>query len=110
MCVSSTAVILLRVRWEISFLSERERIHICEEMTGVQQRLKLKQTPIDTWSVKEHLTLASAVLRTGDQASLAGIEGVFASISVVKERTCTFSFPTFQPLYGTCRYSVGTVG
>jgi hypothetical protein len=36
-------------------------------MAGVQQRLKLKQTPIDTWSVKEHLTLASAVLRTGDQ-------------------------------------------
>jgi hypothetical protein len=36
-------------------------------MTGVQQRLKLKQTPIDTWSVREQLTLASAVLRTGDQ-------------------------------------------
>jgi hypothetical protein len=36
-------------------------------MAGVQQRLKLKQTPIDTWSVKEHLTLASAVLRSGDQ-------------------------------------------
>ncbi len=38
-----------------------------KKMAGVQQRLKLKQTPIDTWSVKEHLTLASAVLRTGDQ-------------------------------------------
>lgn len=36
-------------------------------MSGVQQRLKLKQTPIDTWSLKEQLTLASAVLRTGDQ-------------------------------------------
>ena len=32
-------------------------------MSGVQQRLKLKQTPIDTWSLKEHLTLASAVLK-----------------------------------------------
>jgi hypothetical protein len=40
-------------------------------MAGVQQRLKLKQTPIDTWSVKEHLTLASAVLRTGDQVGLS---------------------------------------
>lgn len=36
-------------------------------MSGVQQRLKLKQTPIDTWSLKEHLTLASAVLKNGDQ-------------------------------------------
>jgi len=36
-------------------------------MSGVQQRLKLKQTPIDTWSLKEHLALASAVLRSGDQ-------------------------------------------
>ena len=33
------------------------------KMSGVQQRLKLKQTPIDTWSLKEHLTLASAVLK-----------------------------------------------
>ena len=32
-------------------------------MAGVQQRLKLKQTPIDTWSLREHLILASAVLR-----------------------------------------------
>jgi len=36
-------------------------------MTGVQQRLKLKQTQIDTWSVREQLSLASAVLRSGDQ-------------------------------------------
>jgi len=36
-------------------------------MSGVQQRLKLKQTAIDTWSLREHLTLASAVLRSGDQ-------------------------------------------
>lgn len=36
-------------------------------MSGVLQRLKLKQTPIDTWSLKEHLTLASAVLKNGDQ-------------------------------------------
>eukprot|EP00092_Neocalanus_flemingeri_P028022 GFUD01030425.1.p1 GENE.GFUD01030425.1~~GFUD01030425.1.p1 ORF type:complete len:900 (-),score=332.97 GFUD01030425.1:356-3055(-) len=36
-------------------------------MSGVQQRLKLKQTPIDTWSLREQLTLASAVLRSGDQ-------------------------------------------
>ena len=34
-----------------------------DKMSGVQQRLKLKQTPIDTWSLKEHLTLASAVLK-----------------------------------------------
>ena len=34
---------------------------------GVQQRLSLKQTAIDTWSMKEQLGLASAVLRSGDQ-------------------------------------------
>ena len=34
---------------------------------GVQQRLILKQTAIDTWSLKEQLGLASAVLRSGDQ-------------------------------------------
>ena len=34
---------------------------------GVQQRLLLKQTAIDTWSLKEQLGLASAVLRSGDQ-------------------------------------------
>ena len=34
---------------------------------GVQQRLTLKQTAIDTWSMKEQLGLASAVLRSGDQ-------------------------------------------
>ena len=36
-------------------------------MTGVQQRLKLKQMAIDTWSLREQLFLASAVLRSGDQ-------------------------------------------
>ncbi|PSN47523.1 hypothetical protein C0J52_02243 [Blattella germanica] len=36
-------------------------------MTSVQERLKLKRVPIDTWSVKEKLCLASAVLRSGDQ-------------------------------------------
>ena len=36
-------------------------------MSWAQQRLKLKQTPIDSWSLKEQLTLALAVLRTGDQ-------------------------------------------
>ena len=35
--------------------------------TGVHQRLLLKQTAIDTWSLKEQLGLASAVLRSGDQ-------------------------------------------
>ena len=34
---------------------------------AVQQRLKLKQTPIDTWTLSEQLGLASAVLRSGDQ-------------------------------------------
>ena len=36
-------------------------------MSGVQQRLNLKRTPIDTWSLREQLTLASAVLKSGDQ-------------------------------------------
>ena len=30
-------------------------------------RLQLKQTPIDVWSLREQLGLASAVLRSGDQ-------------------------------------------
>lgn len=34
---------------------------------GVHQRLSLKQHVIDTWSLKEQLGLASAVLRSGDQ-------------------------------------------
>ncbi len=34
-------------------------------MSWAQQRLKLKQTPIDSWSLKEQLTLSLAVLRTG---------------------------------------------
>jgi len=29
--------------------------------------LKLKRVPVDTWSIKEKLCLASAVLRSGDQ-------------------------------------------
>ena len=37
------------------------------KMSWAQQRLKLKQTPIDSWSLKEQLTLALAVLRTGMQ-------------------------------------------
>ena len=36
-------------------------------MSGVQQRLNLKRTPIDTWSLREQLTLASSVLKSGDQ-------------------------------------------
>ncbi|XP_021921058.1 bromodomain-containing protein 8 [Zootermopsis nevadensis] len=36
-------------------------------MNSVQERLKLKRIPIDTWSIKEKLCLASAVLRSGDQ-------------------------------------------
>lgn len=36
-------------------------------MTSVQERLKLKRVPMDSWSVKEKLALASAVLRSGDQ-------------------------------------------
>ncbi|XP_037077836.1 bromodomain-containing protein 8-like [Pollicipes pollicipes] len=34
---------------------------------GTPSRLALKQTPLDTWSTREHLALASAVLRSGDQ-------------------------------------------
>lgn len=34
---------------------------------GAQQRLILKQMAIDTWTLKEQLGLASAVLRSGDQ-------------------------------------------
>ena len=37
------------------------------KMSGVQQRLNLKRTPIDTWSLREQLNLASAVLKSGDQ-------------------------------------------
>lgn len=36
-------------------------------MNSVQERLKLKRVPVDTWSIKEKLCLASAVLRSGDQ-------------------------------------------
>ena len=35
-------------------------------MSGVQQRLTLKRQT-DTWSLREQLTLASAVLKSGDQ-------------------------------------------
>ena len=34
---------------------------------GAVSRLALKQTPLDTWSTREHLALASAVVRSGDQ-------------------------------------------
>ena len=40
---------------------------VIDKMSGVQQRLNLKRTPIDTWSLREQLTLASSVLKSGDQ-------------------------------------------
>lgn len=36
-------------------------------MSSVEQRLQLKREPIDKWSVREQLCLASAVARSGDQ-------------------------------------------
>ena len=33
----------------------------------IQETLKLKQTAIDTWNVKEQLALAMAVLQSGNQ-------------------------------------------
>lgn len=36
-------------------------------MASVQERLQIKREPIDKWSVREQLCLASAVLRSGDQ-------------------------------------------
>ena len=42
-------------------------------MSGVQLRLSLKRTPIDTWSLREQLTLASAVLKSGDQNWVTGV-------------------------------------
>ncbi|CAH1111330.1 unnamed protein product [Psylliodes chrysocephalus] len=36
-------------------------------MTSVQERLQLKREPLDKWSVREQLCLASAVCRSGDQ-------------------------------------------
>ncbi|CAH0550951.1 unnamed protein product [Brassicogethes aeneus] len=36
-------------------------------MTSIQERLQLKREPIDKWSVREQLCLASAVARSGDQ-------------------------------------------
>jgi bromodomain-containing protein 8 len=41
---------------------------------GVQQRLLLKQTAIDTWSLREQLGLASAVQRSGDQVNKNAIK------------------------------------
>lgn len=36
-------------------------------MTSVQERLQLKREPLDKWSIREQLCLASAVARSGDQ-------------------------------------------
>lgn len=36
-------------------------------MSTVQERLQLKREPLDQWSVREQLCLASAVARSGDQ-------------------------------------------
>lgn len=36
-------------------------------MASVEQRLQLKREPLDKWSVREQLCLASAVARSGDQ-------------------------------------------
>lgn len=36
-------------------------------MSSVQERLQLKREPIDKWSIREQLCLASAVARSGDQ-------------------------------------------
>lgn len=36
-------------------------------MTSIQERLQLKREPIDKWSLREQLGLASAVARSGDQ-------------------------------------------
>ncbi|XP_071445307.1 bromodomain-containing protein 8-like [Hetaerina americana] len=37
------------------------------KMAAIQERLKLKRVQIDTWTTREKLCLASAVLRSGDQ-------------------------------------------
>lgn len=36
-------------------------------MTSIQERLQLKREPLDKWSIREQLCLASAVARSGDQ-------------------------------------------
>lgn len=36
-------------------------------MSSVQERLQMKREPLDKWSVREQLCLASAVNRSGDQ-------------------------------------------
>lgn len=36
-------------------------------MSSVQERLQLKREPLDRWSIREQLCLASAVARSGDQ-------------------------------------------
>lgn len=36
-------------------------------MTSIQERLQIKREPLDKWSIREQLCLASAVARSGDQ-------------------------------------------
>ncbi|KAJ8983049.1 hypothetical protein NQ317_013254 [Molorchus minor] len=36
-------------------------------MASVQERLQMKRDPLDKWSIREQLCLASAVARSGDQ-------------------------------------------
>lgn len=36
-------------------------------MSTIQERLQIKREPLDKWSVREQLCLASAVSKTGDQ-------------------------------------------
>ncbi|XP_018333666.1 bromodomain-containing protein 8 [Agrilus planipennis] len=36
-------------------------------MASIQERLQIKREPIDKWSIREQLCLASAVVRSGDQ-------------------------------------------
>lgn len=36
-------------------------------MASIQERLQIKREPLDKWSIREQLCLASAVARSGDQ-------------------------------------------
>lgn len=36
-------------------------------MSSIQERLQMKREPLDKWSIREQLCLASAVARSGDQ-------------------------------------------
>jgi hypothetical protein len=36
-------------------------------MDPIQETLKLKQTTVDSWNLREQLALATAVLHSGDQ-------------------------------------------